>query len=269
MADEGGARVRDIHLISTDPGGTGQIPPGRCRAYLAAGGPLMAGRGTSSLLVPPGRLLFVPAKLPIEVRGSAGAGARGVAFPPSLIAELALEGAAGIGALAREGPAVVPLSKSEFAEAQAALDAMEREERLRRPGYRAMLRAKLVEFLLIAYRAQGTEGGRRQGRFDLEEATAYIGTHLGEDLSLAGLAARYGLAPEYFSRLFKAKAGIPLVEHINRARIGRSCVLLKRTEAEIVEIAFSVGYNNLSHFNRSFRRIVGMSPREYRKESAS
>lgn len=41
-------------------------------------------------------------------------------------------------------------------------------------------------------------------------------------------------------------------------------MLLKRTSLGVLEIALSVGYNNLSHFNRYFRRLVGMSPREYR-----
>ncbi len=56
-----------------------------------------------------------------------------------------------------------------------------------------------------------------------------------------------------------------MVESINRARIQKGCQLLKRSQATIVEIAMAVGYNNLSHFNRYFRRIVGMSPRDYRQ----
>lgn len=58
-----------------------------------------------------------------------------------------------------------------------------------------------------------------------------------------------------------------MFEYLNRIRIQKSCLFLKRSSMSIVEIAFSVGYNNLSHFNRYFRRIMGMSPREYRNRS--
>ena len=85
-----------------------------------------------------------------------------------------------------------------------------------------------------------------------------------DTLTLPGIAERFGFNPSYFSRLFHRQAGLTLVEYLNGIRIRRSCVLLKRTSLGVLEIAFSVGYNNLSHFNRYFRRIVGMSPREYR-----
>jgi len=104
-------------------------------------------------------------------------------------------------------------------------------------------------------------------RFHPEAARQYIQAHSADPLSLDGLAARYGMNPSNFSRLFNGSTAVPLVEYINRVRIQKSCQLLKRTDAGIMEIAMAVGYNNLSHFNRYFKRIIGQSPREYRSAS--
>jgi AraC-like DNA-binding protein len=133
-----------------------------------------------------------------------------------------------------------------------------------------MVRLKLMEALLLFSRGRATghgEAARPPVRFHPAEAMREIREHCADQVSLAEIASRYGLNPSYFSRLFHLHSGMPLVEFINRARIQKSCQLLKRSDAGIVEIALAAGYNNLSHFNRYFRRITGMSPREYRTAS--
>jgi hypothetical protein len=80
-------------------------------------------------------------------------------------------------------------------------------------------------------------------------------------------SARGPAAPEPLigvTRLFARQTGMHMFEYLNRVRIQKSCLLLKRSSMSIVEIAFAVGCNNLSHFNRYFRRIMEMSPRAYR-----
>jgi AraC-like DNA-binding protein len=95
----------------------------------------------------------------------------------------------------------------------------------------------------------------------------YIRDRYAEELSLPDIAAHFGLNPSYLSRLFTRHTGKHLFEYLNTLRIQKSCLLLKRSSMSIVEIAFSVGYNNLSHFNRYFRRVMVMSPREFRNRS--
>jgi transcriptional regulator GlxA family with amidase domain len=68
-----------------------------------------------------------------------------------------------------------------------------------------------------------------------------------------------------FSRRFKARTGYPLFEYINRLRVKRAAALLKRTDMGVLDIALAVGYNNLSFFNRYFRRLTGLTPAEYRR----
>ena len=52
-------------------------------------------------------------------------------------------------------------------------------------------------------------------------------------------------------------------------RIQKSCLLLKRSDMPILDVAYAVGYNNISFFNRYFRKIMKMSPREYRRYAQS
>jgi YesN/AraC family two-component response regulator len=99
----------------------------------------------------------------------------------------------------------------------------------------------------------------------LGEVLGYIQSHYADELSLALLALRCNLTPSYFSRAFKEKTGTPVFEYINRMRIEKACRLLKRTTMPVIDIALTVGYNNVSFFNRYFRKLNGMSPREYRK----
>jgi AraC family transcriptional regulator len=57
-----------------------------------------------------------------------------------------------------------------------------------------------------------------------------------------------------------------VLTYILHRRLGQILLLLRQTKRPIVEIAFDSGFNDLPHFNRIFRREVGMTPREYRKQ---
>ncbi len=93
---------------------------------------------------------------------------------------------------------------------------------------------------------------------------AYIEQNYSDDFILGELAQLCSLSPGYLSRAFRQSTGRPLFEYINRIRIQKACLLLKRSKMPIIEIAFSVGYNNLSFFNRYFRKLMRISPRQYR-----
>lgn len=74
-----------------------------------------------------------------------------------------------------------------------------------------------------------------------------------------------GYSPTYLSRFFSEKTGDSLFKYINRLRIGHACLMLKRSDTDIVTISAESGFNSLSFFNRIFRRFTGLSPSDYRK----
>ena len=103
------------------------------------------------------------------------------------------------------------------------------------------------------------------GKLDVNILVEIVNQEYAENLNLDELARRFGVNPSYLSRSFTEKTGAPLFDYINRIRIRKACILLKRSDLNILEIAYSVGYHNPSHFNRSFKKIMGIAPRDYRK----
>jgi AraC-like DNA-binding protein len=217
-----------------------------------------------------GTLVLVPPGAHCDLRGKAAVVC--ACFGRSLVDPLALNGSSDrvVEVLSAVQAASVQLCGRDREEARELFAAMSREAAAQAPGFQGMLRLKLMESILLFVRARGAVHGApapTRLRFHPDEVMQFIQAHAADELSLTELAARYGLNPSYFSRLFSSRTGMTVVECINAARIQKSCQLLKRTEASIVEIALAVGYNNLSHFNRYFRRITGTSPREYRRTS--
>ena len=93
----------------------------------------------------------------------------------------------------------------------------------------------------------------------------YIDTHLSEPITLQMLAENAGMTPNYFSTLFKKISGITLWDYINSRRIQATMQLLKgEKQLNILEIATQCGFNNTANFNKIFKKVSGLTPKEYR-----
>lgn len=92
----------------------------------------------------------------------------------------------------------------------------------------------------------------------------YIHLHYAEDISLYTLAENVFLNPSYVSRLIKEQTGKNYTEIITELRIEKAEELLENTDLYIYEIAQQVGYNNLNYFYKSFRKVKGKLPGDYR-----
>jgi AraC-like DNA-binding protein/ligand-binding sensor protein len=85
-----------------------------------------------------------------------------------------------------------------------------------------------------------------------------------EELSLGAVARKVNISAAYFGLLFKQSTGINFVEYVARLRVEKAKILLHHPSLRICEIAFEVGFQSLSQFNRNFQRFAGISPRAYR-----
>jgi AraC family transcriptional regulator len=103
----------------------------------------------------------------------------------------------------------------------------------------------------------------------LMRALAYIDAHVGDPITLADLAATAGLSRMYFARRFRAATGIRPHEYVLRRRVERAQELLTATSGPVVDIALSVGFQTQAHFTTVFRKIVGNTPRQWRREQAA
>lgn len=95
-------------------------------------------------------------------------------------------------------------------------------------------------------------------------AKAFILQNLAEPMSLEAVARQVSVSPFHFCKVFKRATGMTFTDFVGRARVEKARRMLMRPEARITEVAYDVGFQSLSHFNRSFRRVAGESPTEYR-----
>lgn len=83
-------------------------------------------------------------------------------------------------------------------------------------------------------------------------------------VKLDELASQLGMTPTSLCRFFKRKIGKTLIDMVNETRIKYACNLLGKTDKCILEICYDSGFNNLSNFNRQFRKITGTNPKSYK-----
>lgn len=97
----------------------------------------------------------------------------------------------------------------------------------------------------------------------MDEIYNYILNHFNREITLAELASMASMTASSLCRFFKQSTGKPISTFINEVRIGYACKLLIDDKRSISEVCFQCGYNNLSYFNRQFRKHTGSSPTAY------
>lgn len=112
----------------------------------------------------------------------------------------------------------------------------------------------------------GSREGNRAEPADIWKARNFICEHSGEELSLTQVARAVNISPNYLSEKFKQVTGINFVDHVAHTRFERARTLLPDLGLRISEIAFAVGFQSLSQFNRVFKKLAGTSPTQYRGE---
>lgn len=83
-------------------------------------------------------------------------------------------------------------------------------------------------------------------------------------MPLAVVAREAALSRFHFCRLFRRETGIAFHDYVHELRVRYAKALLADRQLTVTEVAYRVGFNDLSHFDRTFRRLVGASPTEYR-----
>jgi AraC-like DNA-binding protein/ligand-binding sensor protein len=100
----------------------------------------------------------------------------------------------------------------------------------------------------------------------ITRAKEFIHEHQTEELTLGIVAKAVNTSTFYFCKMFKKVTGINYTDYLSRVRIEKSKNLLLNPNLRVSEIAFEVGFQSLTHFNRVFKKILGQSPTEYRTQ---
>jgi len=135
----------------------------------------------------------------------------------------------------------------------------------------------VMQFMTILYELSRADGSRTLATSSYAKVSDesdsrrvlkvknYISKNYMDEIRLATLADIAGMSPSAFSRFFKLHTGRNLSEYIIDIRLGCATRLLVDTSQSIAEISFNCGFNNLSNFNRIFKKKKNCSPTEFRE----
>jgi AraC-like DNA-binding protein len=99
---------------------------------------------------------------------------------------------------------------------------------------------------------------------DIWKARNFIQEHSADELSLRKVAKAVNVSANHLSEKFKHITGVNFVDYVARVRFENACALLQDVDLRVSEIAFAVGFQSLSQFNRVFKKLSGKSPTKYR-----
>ncbi|XEC94167.1 response regulator [Paenibacillus tarimensis] len=124
------------------------------------------------------------------------------------------------------------------------------------------LHAFAESYLIDRYQGQNAEAEQRSY---VDMAIDIIMDYYAEDISLQSVAGQINVNPSYLSRVFKQESGDNFIRFLTKVRIDKAKFYLESRHMKVYEVAEKVGYPNYTYFSKIFKRIVGVSPEEYRK----
>ena len=135
-----------------------------------------------------------------------------------------------------------------------------------------LLNAEIFRFLYLAAlsyaeAADGAEEIPNKNRHIVEDIKSRIDYCYAEPLNIELLAGAFFISVSHLQHLFKAQTGMTIVDYVNKTRIENSCRLLKNTDLHISAISEKVGIFDYNYFSRMFKKYIGKTPTQYRKES--
>ncbi len=125
--------------------------------------------------------------------------------------------------------------------------------------------AKTKEYKLLAGELYHYES-HSFTNFRLTKVIQFLSTNYQRKIELEKVAGIANMHPAAFCRFFKEKTGKPLSEFVNDLRIGYACRLIIDGKLSVSQISFESGFNNLSNFNRTFKKHTGFTPTNYFEE---
>lgn len=164
------------------------------------------------------------------------------------------------------------LTLREQDEAEILMNRMLEECRQQRPHYETCITALFAELMILLQRSESISqaGGTKHPLHHLvTDVATYIRNHYRETLTLEETAGNFYISPSYLSRVFHRLTGFHFREYIVHIRVREAERLLAGSTGRIQEIASAVGFEHLSHFNKTFKKSTGLTPLQYRKEARS
>ena len=140
-------------------------------------------------------------------------------------------------------------------------------------GYKLIIKSLLLKLLALLYRRfENTESFSTkiqnfQSRYNrIVKSVEYIDSNFTDDISLSEIASFSNMNQNYFSEFFHDTMNCTVSEYITNRRVKFACMKLLTSDESITNVAASSGFQNVSYFNRTFKKITGVTPQIYRSE---
>ena len=138
----------------------------------------------------------------------------------------------------------------------------------RQEGYELAVKAKLMWLFYHFYnkglvRRKTVEDEEKYSGV-LKTALDYIQKNISQPLTVGDIAAACSYSETYMMKLFKKMTGCTCVEYVNSYRLKECAERLMTSKDKVLDIAYEYGFNNISYFNLQFKKVYGMTPKEYR-----
>ncbi len=137
---------------------------------------------------------------------------------------------------------------------------------MRSDGTALLMLSDLIRYFSV-YSPPGSVAATGHSNDILREIISYVNDHYTERISLNGVADQTGFSREYFCRFFKKHMGITFMRYLNEVRISHAGRLLTSTNMTISEVMSKSGFTNQTMFNRLFKEVYGMTPRQARNHA--
>lgn len=149
---------------------------------------------------------------------------------------------------------------------------MKRECEEKKACYRTQTRNQLLSVLISIFRnynyAETSESSAPTYNIEgLQKAIAYMNENYSDDLSLDSIAQAAFLSKFHLMHLFKSAYNMTVWDYINIKRIDKALFLLANSNENVLTIATKSGFNNSTNFHRIFKKITGLTPKEYRQSA--
>lgn len=156
-----------------------------------------------------------------------------------------------------------------YREIAACIDANDEICKTNPDGYQLFIKSQLFMLFFILFHKCSQRELPKKDIKSLEKMKLilkFIENHYMDKITIAEIAEETGLSPSHFMKYFKNTMGTSFIDYLNEYRLTMASRLLISSDSSILDIASEVGFDNLSYFNRVFKKRFGQTPSAYRKE---
>ncbi|MGC9467527.1 MAG: helix-turn-helix domain-containing protein [Anaerolineae bacterium] len=161
------------------------------------------------------------------------------------------------------------LTPDQIVRATSLVNRLELEWNAQQEGRRIMVENLFIELLLFYCRRFSVDAGPSNRVMPVARVIGFMNRHFAETLLLDDLVQVAGLSKRSLIRHFKNTTGLPPMRYLQKIRIAKARMMLKRGDQSITQVAMDSGFNDSAYFSTVFKKHTGQTPSEFQTESAT